>query len=71
MDPIQIEACTKLVTLYLDSMPTKSRVTMYDLAEHARTALNLKYKDTYSIVQMVIHARSDFHVYRGMGACKL
>lgn len=71
MDHIYIEAAKKFVSNYLDSMPTKSRVTLYDLSNHLHNTLGINKNDAYNITRDIVANRSDFHVYRGMGACKL
>lgn len=68
MDPVQIK---KFINNYLDQMPTRSRVTMYDLSDHVFNTFKCTKKIAYKLVGEVITARQDFHVYRGMGACKL
>lgn len=68
MDPTQIK---KFISNYLDQMPTRSRVTLYDLSDHVHLTFKCTRKLAYALVQDTVSERTDFHVYRGMGACKL
>lgn len=65
------------ITSYLDAMPVKSKVAMYELTNHMRDILcmspdtNVTYNQIYKIVSEVIFARKDFVVNKGRGACKI
>lgn len=65
-----LDQAKNFITDYLDSMPSRSRVTMYDLAAHVETKLGIRYALAYEIVREVLSTRTDFLIRRGRGACK-
>lgn len=64
------EQIKKFISDYLDSMPSRSRVTMADLSAHVHSKTGFNQKAAYEIVREVLSSRQDFWILRGIGACK-
>jgi hypothetical protein len=70
MDKAMDDQIKQFITNYLNSMPSKSRVTMYDLAAHVHTQTGFNERAAYEIVREVLSNRQDFLIFKGRGSCK-
>jgi hypothetical protein len=64
------DAIINFVHAYLDAMPSRSRIPLYDLVDLTETKVGSKLPMVGSLVRATVKGRADILILRGIGAVK-